>query len=239
MGRDEVSRFLENDVPKLEDYEIDLLFSPLFTPSLREQVPFAELLGATAVPPAQWGEIEDQLLQMPARGCLITEDGLEHRMPLRTVTIERFVHRLRLEAVIPERLFKIITSLPETADRPLLKAIARRAIWELPSRREILERFLTRTGCGDGGSPNTTVELLKLIELYQPPTLQALLERIPRLIEVARNERTTAANPKPFFSQRIHEMHGGGRDQRHATEAPVTAKDNEILFLRNLGSWLA
>ena len=234
VGRDELSRFLEQDVPKLEDFEIDLLFSPLFTPSLQDQMPFAELLGASSVPRGQWAEIEEQLLQGPTRSCLLSEDGQEHRLELRAVTIERYVHRLRLDASIPETLFKMILNLPPAKDRPLLKAIARRAVWESPARREILELFLSLTACGEGTTDSAVSDLLKLVETYQPTSCHDLLERLPHWIEVARNELSTAANPKPFFSQRIHEMHGGGRDQRRPAEGPVAAKEHEIQFLQGL-----
>ncbi len=234
VGRDDLSRFLVEDVPKLEDFEIDLLFSPLFTPSLQDQTPFAELLGASSVPRVQWAEIEAHLLQRPTRSRLLSEDGLEHRLELRAVTIERYVHRLRLDAFIPEALLKMVLNLPPAKDRPLLKAIARRAVWELPARREILELFLSLTACGEGYTATTACDLLKLIETYQPSSVHALLERLPHWIEVARNEQTTAANPKPFFSQRIHEMHGGGRDQRRPAEGPVATKEKEIQFLQGL-----
>jgi hypothetical protein len=44
------------------------------------------------------------------------------------VTLERYVHRLRLNATIPEPLFKLLHHLPPAADRPLLKAVARQAV---------------------------------------------------------------------------------------------------------------
>ncbi|MDX1414180.1 MAG: SEC-C metal-binding domain-containing protein, partial [Candidatus Promineifilaceae bacterium] len=40
-----------------------------------------------------------------------------------------------------------------------------------------------------------------------------------------------AVNPKPFFSDRIQEMHGGGRDQRPADKAAVQSKENELAVL--------
>src|SRR5207249_12263890 len=45
VEHDAVGAFLTEELPKLEDYEIDLILSPVFTPKLADQAVFAELLG--------------------------------------------------------------------------------------------------------------------------------------------------------------------------------------------------
>src|SRR5205823_4486072 len=78
----------------------------------------------------------------PTRAELMTLEGKAHPVRLREVTIERYVHRLRLEAKIPNAIFNLLERCTAMADRPLLKAIARRTIWDDAGRRGILERFL-------------------------------------------------------------------------------------------------
>ena len=58
-----VGAFLVEELPKLEDYEIDLILSPVFTPKLADQAVFAELLGGDSVPREQWPALIQQLLQ--------------------------------------------------------------------------------------------------------------------------------------------------------------------------------
>ncbi|NDF00352.1 MAG: hypothetical protein EB034_19100 [Verrucomicrobia bacterium] len=42
VSRDAMGAFFMEQLAALEDYEVDLLFSPLFTPSLTEQAAFSE-----------------------------------------------------------------------------------------------------------------------------------------------------------------------------------------------------
>lgn len=239
LDRDALGPFLADELPKLEDYEIDLALSPVFTPTLRDQAIFAELLGPASVPAANWPALIQQLVARPTRAQLVTADGQAHAVPLREVTLERFVHRLRLDATIPEKLFALLQQLPPATDRPLLKAIARRAVWENEARREILVRFLL-TAAGDAPEfVSDAAELLKLVETYQPADLAELLGRIPHWQQVLRQEITAAAGPKPFFNERVQELHGGGRDRRRLDDTRLTAKENERAFLDRLQRVLA
>ena len=232
--RDTVGTFLGNELAGLEDYEIDLALASLFTPTLHDQAVFAELLGRDAIPPEQWSGLIQQLVARPTRAQLVTEDGQAHSVPLRAVTIERYVHRLRLDATVPESLFRLIAHLPPAADRPLLKAVARRAIWESEPRRHILIRYLTAAGTGDAYRLGDVVELLKLAENYEPAGVDELLERIPHWQQVLCQQIDEAGSPKPFFNDRIQEMHGGGRDQRQQDETRISAKQNEHALLERL-----
>jgi hypothetical protein len=234
IDRDAVGAFLVNELPKLEDYEIDLALSPVFTPTLHDQAVFADLLGQESVPAAHWPALIQQLVTRPTRAQLTTADGQAHSVPLRDVTVERYVHRLRLDATIPEGLFKLLQHLPPATDRPVLKAIARRAVWESEARREILVRYLASATSTDRYRLDDAVELLKLAEIYQPADVASLLAQIPHWQQVLRQEINEAASPKPFFNERVQEMHGGGRDHRRQNDTRLIAKENEQAFLDRL-----
>jgi hypothetical protein len=233
VSRDAVGQFLVNELPQLEDYEIDLALSPLFTPTLKDQAVFAELLGRERIPQAQWPELVQQLASRPVRAQLLTGDGSTQRVDLRAVTIERYVYRLRLEGGIPDSVFALVESSP-AADRPMFKAIARRAVWESEPRRSILAHYLQAApSISDRPLPDA-VALLKLVETYQPVDLGELLARVPHWQQVLRQEINQGTGVKPFFNERVEELHGGGRDQRRQDDSRLATKQGELDFLARL-----
>ena len=231
VAREQVGVFLETELPKLEDYEVDLILASLFTPTLSDQVAVAELLNTESVPTTQWPDLVRALVARPTCAPLRTEDGVGHQIPLRDVVVERFVNRLRLDGTIAPDVFRLIGSLPQAGDRALLKAVARRLVWEQPNRREILVRYLNAVG--DSFHTDDAVELLKLLETYEPANLAELLAQIPHWQQVLRQE-INDAGAKPFFNERVEELHGGGRDQRRQDNGRVAAKESELAFLERL-----
>lgn len=232
LERGAMGAFLVEELPKLEDYEIDLILSPVFTPNLGDQAIFAELLGADSVPAAEWPNLIRQLAARPTCTALLTDDGTARVVPLREVTIERYVHRLRLGASIPASLFELISHRADAISRPLLKAIARRAIWENTPRRDLLGRYLAAALGTEHFREDDAVELLKLAETYEPVDTADLLRRIPHWEEVLRREINLASHPKAFFNERVEELHGGGRDQRWLDN--TQPKQRELEFLARL-----
>jgi hypothetical protein len=239
FARDDIGTFLANELPKVEDYEVDLILSPVFTPTLQDQAIFAELLGRDSVPANHWPGLVQQLISRPTCATLVTEDGQRHSVPLRDVSVERYLHRLRLDATIAEPLFEWIQHFPTAADRPMLKAIARRAIWEAAARREILSSYLTSAVDGKVYRLEDAVELLKLVETYQPTNVADLLVQIPHWQKVLRQEINETGSARPFFNERVEELHGGGRDQRRQDNTRLTARENEQAFLNRLQRLLA
>lgn len=236
VGREVVGAFLATELSKLEDYEVDLILAPLFTPTLNDQVAVAELLDKESVAASHWPELVLQLVARPTQARLQTEDGVVLQVPLRDVVVERFVYRLRLDGTIADEVFKLIGSLPQAEGRALLKAVARRAIWEQSGRREILVRCLAAVG--DAFCVSDAVALLKLIETYGPTGVADLLVQIPHWQQVLRQE-INDSGAKPFFNERVEELHGGGRDQRRQDNSRLAAKEAEAAFLQRLQQVLA
>jgi hypothetical protein len=234
IDRDAVGDFLDTKLPDLEDYEHDLILSPLFTPKLADQALFAELLGKDPVPKEQWPPLIQQLAARPTRAQLVTSDKQSHVVTLREVILERFVHRLRLEGSIPESLLKLLEQPSFAGERPMLKAIARRAIWESEGRRNILITYLSAASSRNQYQPGEGVQLLSIAEDYKPADVAHLMERIPVWQEALRIEIETADNPKPFFSNSVQADHGGERDQRQQDNSRLAVKKNEFAFLDRL-----
>ena len=66
-----------------------------------------------------------------------------------------------------------------------------------------------------------------------------LIAKIPIWQESLREQLTTAAGPKPFFMDRIEQLHGGERDQRSAEDFRTKGKQDELAFLIHLAEVLA
>jgi len=231
VERDGATEFLATQLPALEDYEVDLLLSPLFTPSLEDQAAVAQHLGATSIPEAEWAGLIAQLGARPTPAHLLADDGRTLTVPLREVTIERYVRRLRLHGTIPAGLMEVIETLP-AAERARVQAIARRAIWEAPGRRALLEKVL-RTTPG-AWLVEDLAGLLRLVETYEPADAPEFLARLPHWQQVLRHEINLASHPKTFFNERIEDMHGGGRDRRAPEAARIASREAELALLERL-----
>ena len=221
-------------MPALEDYEHDLILSPLFTPKLADQAIFADLLGTETVPREQWPDVIQQLVSRPTRARLVTIDRRVHEIVLREVALERYVHRLRLDGRIPEAVFKLVEEISPETDRPLIKAIARRTVWETTSRQNILSRYLSNTAIRGGYQEDDALYRLELVESYKPADVGALHAMSPPWLKRLQYEIDTGANPKPFFTAQTQGEHGGDRDQRRPDEKRLEAKSGELETLRRL-----
>ncbi len=232
IERDEVGSFLNERLPGLEDVEHDLILSPLFTPKLQDQALVAELLGSKSISKADWPNLVESLTNRPTTARLVADDQKTYLVPLRSVSIERFVQRLRLDGTISPAVADIVQRTP-APDRSLLKAIARRAIWESGNRGEILLRYLSSSLAHGSYTISDAVRLLNLIEDYQPADIEAVAARIPRWHKALEEDLAAAQNPKPFFSNSVKEMHGGD-DQRQRDDARILMKLEQLEFLQRL-----
>jgi hypothetical protein len=124
---------------------------------------------------------------------------------------------------------QLIEQLPP-ADRGMLRAIARRAVWESDGARGILERYLA----SGGYSLDDALDLLNVVEGRKPLNVDDLQSRIPAWREALRQQIEASGGPSPFFSEDVRLMHGGGRDQRQQDDGRMAAKQREFEFLGRL-----
>src|SRR6185436_9103569 len=112
-----------------------------------------------------------QLVARPTLAQLMTPDSQLHSVRLRDVTVQRYVPRLRLEGTISEPVLNLLDRIPSAADLPMLKAIARRAVWENLGVREIFVSYLTKVLARGSYSLADVLDLLYLVEGRKPANL--------------------------------------------------------------------
>ncbi len=239
VSRDQLGGFLDKDVKELEDFELDLLFSAQFTPTLVDQAAFSGLLDDGPLSRDQWDGVVKSLEARPTVAHLVTEDGATHGVQLTDVSLERFVRRLNLDIEIPEALAKLLGSMPPKRDRDLLKAVARRPGFRTAGQRDILFKFVLRATSEDDYDLEEILLLLELMDTYKAADVADLLSRIPHWLEVLENEATAAGQPKPFFAERVRELHGDGRDQRRTDNSLIGRKKRNMEFLKRLDAVLS
>jgi len=233
VSRDSVWAFLRNELEHLEDYEIDLILSPVFTPTLKDQALVAALLGRESLAPEAIAALIQKLVARGTATALLADDGETHSLRLREVSVARYVERLRLEGHIPEKLHSLILSAVPEADRPMVLAVARRAVWT-PARGELLHQYLQRATASGEYRLEDVIALLRLAEMYEPADVAELQSRLPGWIEAVRQEASAAMQPKPFFNERVEDMHGGGRDQRRGVDPRAALREAELESYRRL-----
>ena len=81
----------------LEEYELDIAFGPLFTPTLDERAEVADLLFHWRPTPEQLDRLVADLCAQVPHATVRLPDGTEAKLTLHEVMVERFVRLLRLD----------------------------------------------------------------------------------------------------------------------------------------------
>lgn len=234
VDTDVVVPFFEQEFPKLEDYQVDLILSPAFTPTLQDQSRYSSYLMPSPVPSTELAPLVHRLAIRPTLAHFVLATGGEFRVPLREVIIDRYVRRLNLDHAMSDAVWACVRHLAPEADRSKLMAIARRPIWRPPNRNALLLNALSRAFDQESYRLYDFELLLRLAEQYQPTHAEELASLIPELLRGIETEISQHSVPKPFFSDRIREMHGGSRDQRITSHDFTSEKQSMLEALRRL-----
>ncbi|MBY0403834.1 MAG: hypothetical protein K2X66_08030, partial [Cyanobacteria bacterium] len=139
---EDLPRFFTEKVSQLEDYEIDLTFSPLFTPTLEDRAGYIPILVDENLSKTEVKQVVDQLVAKNIYGHFITPNRQNLPMVLTDVCINRFVERLYLDRPIHPDVFQAIELVVPEKDRPMAQVLARKPNWQAPWRQQFLVALL-------------------------------------------------------------------------------------------------
>jgi hypothetical protein len=103
----------------LEDHELDILFGPLFTPTVDDRAEVADLLFHWRPTPEQVGQLVAELSAEVQSTPVMLPDGRAAQLTLHEVMIDRFVRLLRLD------------SAPDPATSAAMREVLPPELWSL------------------------------------------------------------------------------------------------------------
>ncbi|MEP0842373.1 MAG: hypothetical protein HRF43_06640 [Phycisphaerae bacterium] len=212
----DLAPFLLRAAELLEEYELEILFGPLFTPTLEDRAEAAEVLAHARLSAEQCGRLVRDLCADVRRVIVRLPDGSGAPLAIHEVMVERFVRLLRLDhevsatavatldEVLPAKLFPIGAALlrePGMTARhqEWLATLVRHAV----GRREVTRAMLETAAGFIAAQPN-----------LEPPALTAAAEA---LLRATRQTHHYASGGHAYWSPDVaqhHQYRGQGRIDR-------------------------
>jgi hypothetical protein len=216
--------FFAEKISELEDYELDLTFSPLFTPTVHDRKAYGTILGAQALTSEQIAELERVLEDKRLSTTFVTYDGTEYPLLLKDVTIHRYVGRLFLDKPLASELYKAIERLVPQEQKGLVLMLSREDLWHEPGRRALLEGFLSLYHNQDCYPVDKLLYLTDFIRTYRPHSLPDLQRQLDSLIQ------SCEADLEKVRNRRYHDHELA---ERYSHSDVARAKDEEVRVIES------
>ena len=207
----QLDNFVQEKYPELEDYEIDLTFSPQFTPIERDRLQYIPILAAEALSEDDLKAIKRQLVAENLTTRLVTEDRLSSaELPLHEVIVDRWVGLLNLDQPLPDA--SILEAVKEFAPHslPEVNLLARDEVWRSPDRQQVLIAFLKVFAQQRDFTVAKLHYLTDFVRTYRPSSLLDLGRQFQRLIDSCEADQEQV-NGRGFADDFLKATHAGNR----------------------------
>lgn len=180
----ELPRFFQEKFPTLEDYEVDLTFSPQYTPAEHNRLEYIPILGARHLSVSDVALLKQELADAKLQTRFqVLEQGGEIPAPVHEVFIDRYVNLLRLDhQLLPALYDAILVNVPEASHNEV-NLLAREDIWHNEARQSILLAFLKIFKHRNSFSTVKVSFLTNFVRTYRPAQLLDLDRQLESLIE--------------------------------------------------------
>ncbi len=205
----ELEDFFAKKFSKLEDYEVDLAFSPQYTPGWQERLAFIPILGPHHLTADQVAQVKQQLVDAQ----LITrfkapDSGVEVSAPVHEVFIERYVNLLKLDQPLAEAVYQtILTQVPEASHNEV-NLLAREEVWQSEIRQQTLMAFLKTFHARHSFSTQKVSYLTNFMRTYRPGSLLDLERQFDSLIDSCRKDMENVAG-RGFHDEYLKALNTG------------------------------
>jgi hypothetical protein len=217
---DQFEDFVAKRLPELELYEVDVLFSPQFTPTLEQQAVYMRLLGVNCLEQRQLEQLLISLNETPLKTRFtLGQDKAEVPCPLHEAMLDRFVKRLNLsKAMMPDFDAAWLAAWPDEQRLQALSLLREEAL-HLPERQAIVASLLTLWVSQKPEYPlERLVFLLDSLRTYRPKTLDDLKRQMEALIQSCTDDADRAVE-RSYHSEELRMSNmGSKKDQLQAEQ---------------------
>lgn len=205
----ELDKFFKERFPKLEDYEVDLAFSPQYTPTWSERLEFIPVLGPHALSAEEVALVKQELNEAKLTTRFKAPDSrFEADAPVHEVFIDRYVNLLKLDQKISATVYDaIITLVPQEAHNEI-NLLAREDVWQSESRQQMLIAFLMAFKARHSFSTQKASYLTNFMRTYRPSSLLDLERQFDSLIDSCKRDMENVAG-RGFHDEYLKALNTG------------------------------
>lgn len=218
----------------IEDYEIDLTFSPLFTPRLNDRAKYSRILDTVEVKHEDIEAIIDAAMGKNLQACFRDHDNM-YCMPLHEVLVRRYIRLLNLATPLSQKVKAVIEdSVPENA-RDISKALSRDPVWLPEHRQDFLIAFLKVFKERGNFSVDKLDYLTDFTRTYRPVAILDMEQMLANLIEACNEDVHKIEGGHYLYYHDLIERHYMGSDnEQQLSENLLHSKERHIAMAMEL-----
>lgn len=230
----EYEAFFANKLATLDDYEVDLVFSPQFTPKTDDLDAVFACLGVHVLTPAEMDTLIEQIVTAGVGMPLVLPSGSTVVLPLHEVMVQRFVRLLFVAEVVPEPFVQALTAVAtvETTIYNRLLYLVRQPIYRRGQYAPLFATLLTGFAEKTALTLEKVVFLHEFIQTYKPAALTDLVRQINALIASCEADMVTAVE-RSYHNDEIKFGSAGSEDD-YAEAEVVRDSYRDTIRLCNL-----
>jgi len=210
---DELDRFFTTRLPSLEEFEVEISLSRLFTPDNDLRARAFSLIpdrGLTAE------EEQEVIRRLDERHIVapLRSGSDDYPMAMAPVLVERYVRLLDLRAPLDPEVARLIDEAAPEADRPAARHWCRVPQWQGEERARLLAAWLAAAGERSSFRLDRLIYLTGVVKSYRPHDLDDLDRQLTNLADALDNLDVT-----PFYSDELKESYAATHQATDHTAA--------------------
>lgn len=142
---DPLEGLCQDRLKELEEYEVEILISPLFTPNLEQREIYESVLGDNGSDPEEMKQIMNVLVSENT-ACPVECGNSVRQLVVPEVVISRYLRLLHIDSPISQKVADLLRKLTEPESHRRFRnrafSLARMPTWSGGKRRELLESYL-------------------------------------------------------------------------------------------------
>lgn len=168
----ELERFFSEKFPTLEDYEVDLAFSPQYTPAEHHRLEYIPALGEHHLSVSEVALLKSRINELGLKTAFSAPDSLNEVVaPVHEVFVDRYVNLLKLDQKLPEGFYQLLMEVVPRDSHNEVNLMAREDLWQNEQKRLILIAFLRTFHVLRNFSTVKVSFLTNFVRTYRPASL--------------------------------------------------------------------
>jgi hypothetical protein len=189
----EYDAFFAEKLTTLDDYEIDLVFSPQFTPKPADYDAVCSILGVHQLSSAESASILASVLKQLPTIPIVLASGATVSLPLHEVMVQRFLKLLFLTEAIPAVLAKTLQSATfPTFILARLTYCVRQSIYRLDKYAQFFAQLLQHLSQKTEMTLEKILFVHEFIQTYKPTSVEEMTRQLNALIASCEADMVTA-----------------------------------------------